>query len=59
MILEMSKAYFVTSPAEGYAIIQKDESKANTIYRHWPNISANDPDPGSGSKKLNLNRDHF
>ena len=23
----------------------------------WPNISANDPDPGS--KNLNLNRDHF
>ena len=25
----------------------------------WPNISANDPDPGLGSKKLILNRDHF
>ena len=27
----------------------------------WPNISANEPDPvpGSGSKKLILNRDHF
>ena len=25
----------------------------------WPNISANDPDPGSGSKNLILNRDHF
>ena len=25
----------------------------------WPNISANDPYPGSGSKNLNLNQDHF
>ena len=29
--------------------------KSYTTY--WPNISANDP--GSGSKYLNLNRDHF
>ena len=25
----------------------------------WPNISANDPDLGSGSKNLSLNWDHF
>ena len=27
--------------------------------RYWPNISANDPDPSSGSKMLILNRDNF
>ena len=25
----------------------------------WPNAYANDPDPGSGSKDLSLNWDHF
>ena len=27
--------------------------------RHWPNISANNPDPGSGSKNFILNWDNF
>ena len=29
------------------------------VYSQWPNISVNDPDPGSGSKNLILNRDYF
>ena len=28
-------------------------------YEYWPNISANDPYPGSGSKNLSLSWDHF
>ena len=29
------------------------------LVTEWPNISANNPDPGSGSKNLILIQDHF
>ena len=35
------------------------EYKVQPLKSHWPNISANDSDPGSGSKNLSLNLDHF
>ena len=45
----------ITFQEQGEAELQDGEIDKNQVTMKL----ANDPDPGSGSKKLNLNRDHF
>ena len=45
----------ITFQEQGEAELQDGEIDKNQVTMKL----SNDPDPGSGSKKLNLNRDHF
>ena len=49
----------ISAPSFGHHWKQLICNPQFTKDHSWPNISADDPDPGSGSKNLNLNRDHF
>ena len=56
----MSYKTGVSKTVKGYDNVILLRIMANFLCNpYWPNISANDPDPDSGSNNLSLNRDHF